>query len=279
MCPVLFTIGDKITVYGYGLMMALGMVACVAFASWRCKKYYAINPDLMFNIAIIGIIAGIIGAKILYWIVELKNIIADPKFMLKTLTSGFVIYGGLIGGALAPMVYVLFIKKDTFMDKFDIAVASIAMAQAFGRIGCFLAGCCYGKEIPADAWYSFIGVTFPETTYTEAPAGVLLIPTQLISAGLNLLNCVFLTIYTSHERFRGETGCLYIVFYAVGRFFLEYLRGDAARGSVGAISTSQFISIIIFVVGVVLWIILFKKNGSPLRKVGEYKAVPKEKKA
>lgn len=271
MCPVLFTIGDKITIYGYGLMMALGMVACVAFACWRCKKKYAINPDLMFNIAVIGIIAGVIGSKLLYWIVEIKKIIADPKFMLNTLTSGFVIYGGLIGGVLAPFVYVTCIKKDTFMDKFDIAVASVALAQAFGRVGCFLAGCCYGKPIPDGAWYSFIGVTFPETAFTEAPAGVLLIPTQLISSGLNLLNFIFLTLYASHERFRGETSCLYIVFYAVGRFFIEYLRGDAARGTVGALSTSQFISIIIFVFGVVLWLFLLKKNGAPLRIAGEYK--------
>ena len=277
MCPVLFTIGDKVTVYGYGLMMALGMIACVAFACWRCKKKYAIDPDIMFNIAVIGIIAGIIGAKLLYWIVELKNIIADPSFMLRTMTSGFVIYGGLIFGVLAPMVYMVFIKKQTFLDKMDIAVGSIALAQAFGRIGCFLAGCCFGKEIPEGAWYSFIGMTFPATAFTEAPAGVALIPTQLISSGLNLVNFVFLTLYASHERFRGETSCLYMMLYAVGRFLVEFLRGDTVRGFVGTLSTSQFISIIIFVVGAALWVILLKKNGAPLRKVGEYHG--EEKKA
>mgnify|MGYP002225926513 CR=1 FL=1 len=116
---------------------------------------------------------GIIGAKLLYYIVEFPSILADPSILLN-FGEGFVVYGGLIAGFLSPLIYTR-IKKLSFLPYIDCAVPGVAFAQGCGRIGCFLAGCCYGKE--TSAWY---GVTFPEDCL--APAGVSLIPTQLFSA-------------------------------------------------------------------------------------------------
>ena len=272
MHPILFSIGEKITVYSYGFMIAIGMITCVLVAYLRAGKRYATDPDILFNCALIGIVSGMIGAKITYWIVEFFRDPAkfDFGWQLKNFTAGFVIYGGLILGVLCCWFYVKKIRKMSFAKIFDIAAPSIAIGQGIGRIGCFLAGCCFGKEIPAGHWLSFIGVTFPNEALCEAPAGVLLWPTQLISAVADLALALFLIWYTDRERFAGEVSTFYIGLYAIGRFLVEFLRGDDARGFVGFLSTSQFIAIIMLVVSVVLWFALKKANIEPLRPVGAF---------
>ena len=272
MHPILFTIGEKITIYGYGLMIALGMITCVVVAYLRAGKRYGTDPDILFNCALIGIVSGMIGAKLTYWIVEFLK---DPKgfdfvWQLKNFTAGFVVYGGLILGVLCCWFYVKKIKKKSFLKIFDIAAPSIAIGQGIGRIGCFLAGCCFGKEIPAGHWLSFIGVVFPNEALCEAPAGVLLWPTQLMSVAGDLLLAVFLIWYTDRERFAGEVSVLYIGLYAIGRFLIEFLRGDEVRGFVGFLSTSQFIAVIMLVLAVALWFVFKKIHVEPLRPVGAY---------
>lgn len=245
----LFSIGP-VSFYSYGLMIALGIIAAVWAASVRAKNR-GMDPDHIFNIALIGVIAGVIGAKLTYYVVELPAIIKDPSILLD-FSNGFVLYGGVIIGILAAYVYCR-IKKKPFMPYMDLAVPSIPLAQGFGRIGCFLAGCCYGKE--SHAWYA---VTFPESGL--APSGVSLIPTQLISSIGDLLLAAFLFWYTrkGKKRMEGIPVILYLILYSVGRFFVEFLRNDP-RGSVGPFSTSQFIAIfvVIFAVG---WLIIMLKE-------------------
>ena len=272
MHPILFTIGEKVTIYSYGFMIALGMITCVAVAYLRAGKRYATDPDILFNCAIIGIISGMIGAKLTYWIVEFAK---DPKnfdfgWQLKNFTAGFVVYGGLILGVLCCLFYVKKIRKISFLRIFDIAAPSIAIAQGLGRIGCFLAGCCFGKEIPAGHWLSFIGVIFPNEALCEAPAGVLLWPTQLISAAGDLLLAAFLIWYTDRERFAGEVSVFYIGLYAIGRFLVEFLRGDEVRGFVGFLSTSQFIAVFMLILAVLMWFVFRKLRIEPLRPSGAF---------
>ena len=272
MHPILFTIGEKITIYSYGFMIAIGMITCVVVAYLRAGKRYATDPDILFNCALIGIISGMVGAKLTYWIVEFFK---DPKnfdfgWQIKNFTAGFVIYGGLILGVLCCLFYVKKIRKMSFLRIFDIAVASIAIGQGIGRIGCFLAGCCYGKAIPDGSWMSFIGVIFPNEALCEAPAGVLLYPAQLISAVGDFILAAFLIFYTDRERFAGEVSVFYIGLYAIGRFLVEFIRGDEARGFVGPLSTSQFIAVIMLVLAVALWFWFKKLNIEPLRPVGPY---------
>lgn len=258
MCPVLFEIGN-LTVYGYGLMMALGMLAAMFLLCERARRR-GMDSDMLFYAAFIGIIAGVIGSKILFWITDLPAIIKDPSRLLN-LGGGFVIYGGLIGGTLAPFIYLRYVKKTTVLDKFDLAAPSIAIGQAFGRIGCFMAGCCYGKPAPEGAWY---GITFPAGS--EAVSGIPLYPVQLVSAIFDLLVCLFLIWYSNREKFRGEVICFYMALYSVGRFIIEFFRDDP-RGNVGIFSTSQFIGIFIFVGALFMYLIFRKKNLSPLPKV------------
>lgn len=234
-----------ITIYSYGLMMALGMIAAVWLGMRRCPAR-GLNKDEIFNMGFVGIVAGVIGAKLTYYIVELPAIIADPS-MLLDVTSGFVVYGGIIAGVLIPAIYAK-AKNLPFLKYLDVAAPSIALAQGFGRIGCYLAGCCYGCA--TDSW---IGVVFPAGSL--APAGVSLIPTQLISAIGDFAIAGFLLLYARKDKER-PTGTVmgwYMVLYSVGRFIIEIFRNDP-RGTVWFLSTSQFISLFIFLGGVI-WLV------------------------
>ena len=267
MCPVFFRIGS-FTIYGYGVMMALGLISAVVLGCYRAK-FYGIDPDTFFNGAFWGIVFGLLGAKVMYWIVEIKEVIANPRILLD-IGSGFVVYGGLITGILTPYFYFTKYKKGTTLDKLDLAMPSISIGQFFGRMGCTMAGCCYGREVASHAWY---GMVFPEGS--SAPAGIALYPTQLMSAIGNLLLCIFLIIMTDRVRFRGQVISLYMMLYSVGRFLIELLRNDP-RGSVGIFSTSQFISLFMFAGGVILWFVFRKLGYPPLRKVPKEERLKKE---
>ncbi|MDO5291530.1 MAG: prolipoprotein diacylglyceryl transferase [bacterium] len=227
------------TIYGYGLMIAIGVLAAYVMAERRAKKD-GLRDDLVFGLVIWCLFGGLIGAKVLYIITQFKDILDGGMSIIK-LANGFVVYGGIIGGTLGGFLFCK-VKKIDFLKYFDLAMPSVALAQAFGRIGCLLAGCCYGKE--THAWY---GITFRNSEL--APNGVSLVPTQIISSGLDFLLCIVLVLFARRKKADGQVGALYLMLYSVGRFILEYYRGDLIRGSVGQLSTSQFISIFLFVAG------------------------------
>jgi len=177
----LFSIGP-FTVYGYGLMIAIGIIAAYLSGEYRAKKYN-LDSERIFSIVIWSVVGGFLGAKILYILTQLKEIIANPG-LLMDLTDGFVVYGGIIGGIFSAMLYCK-IRKLPFLKYFDLLIPSVALAQGFGRIGCFLAGCCYGQETSCP-----IGIVFHNSVY--APNGISLIPTQLISSGLDFLHFLLL---------------------------------------------------------------------------------------
>jgi phosphatidylglycerol:prolipoprotein diacylglycerol transferase len=158
--------------------------------------------------------------------------------------SGFVLYGGIIGGILAAIMYCKS-KRVNFFQYFDLTVPSVALAQGFGRIGCFLAGCCYGRETD-----SAIGIVFHNSSI--APNGIKLIPTQLLSSAGDFLIVIVLLLYARKDRKTGKVGALYLILYSVGRFIIEFFRNDY-RGSIGILSTSQLISLIILAIGTVMF--------------------------
>lgn len=236
----LFSIGP-FTVHSYGLMIALGILVCVFMGMYRARKY-GYKDEAVLDIAIFGILSGFVGAKLLYVLVEFDSFLKNPMDVLGS--EGFVVYGGIIVGALVGILYCR-IKKLPCWEYFDLLAPSIAVAQGFGRIGCFLAGCCYGR--PTD---TFWGVTFPEGSF--APAGVPLIPTQLISSAGDFIITGILLVYSKHNKKAGNVGILYMLLYGIGRFLVECLRSDD-RGTVGLLSTSQFISIGIILLAIILF--------------------------
>lgn len=234
-----------ITVKGYGLMIAIGVILALLLGEKLAKKRGQ-DPDMIYNLTFLCAISGFLGAKILFCIVEFDTLIKDPISVLKS--NGFVVYGGIIGGILAAAIYLKW-KKCNFWNYFDIVLPSVAVAQGFGRIGCFLAGCCYGREMD-----SCIGIAFTNSRF--APNHVKLIPTQLISSAGMFFIAVVLLWFLKRAKKPGQTGALYLILYSIGRFGVEFLRNDF-RGEIGPFSTSQFISVLILLVGIGLF---FRKD-------------------
>ena len=224
----LLTIGP-FTVYGYGLMIAIGILAGCLTAEYRAGKQ-KLDSEQIFPMILWCLVGGFFCAKLLFWITEWKSIVQDPGFIMETLSSGFVVYA-------------------------DVILPSVALAQGFGRIGCFLAGCCYGKETE-----SVFSVIFQNSEY--APNHVALIPTQLYSSGLDFLHFLLLLLIARNKKEDGQVTACYLIFYSIGRFVIEFFRGDIIRGSVGILSTSQFISIFTGIAGIVLLIRIRKKRDS-----------------
>lgn len=241
MHPILFTIG-KITVYSYGVMMALGIISALLMGLYRGKKR-GFNADTITDISFYGILGGIVGAKLLYLITEAEDILKRPGDILNMLTGGFVIYGAILGGIMSAFIYCR-IKKIEFLKYLDLLVPSLALAQGIGRIGCLLAGCCYGKETS-----SSLGIIFKHSLY--APSDIKLYPTQIFSSIGDFLIVAILIFYSRQDRKEGRVAGLYMILYSIGRFFIEFLRGDP-RGAVGIFSTSQFICLFILIGGIIL---------------------------
>ena len=242
MRQILFEIGP-FKLYSYGLMLAIGVIAAFMVAEKRSPKK-GLDPEQIFSLGIWCAVGGFLGAKVLYLITEYEKLFAG-RMTFRDVMYGFVVYGGIIGGILAGYLYCK-VKKLNFLKYFDLVMPEIALAQGFGRIGCFLAGCCYGRQTD-----SCLGVMFPEGSM--APSGVKLLPTQLFMSAGDFLIALALILYARKNKVDGNVGAGYLVLYGVGRFAIEFLRNDV-RGSVGALSTSQFISIFIVAAGVALMV-------------------------
>lgn len=248
----LFSIG-KFTVHGYGLMIGLGFMAAVLYGGYLAKRRGLSDSDFT-SIAIYVLLFGFAGGKLLHVIVEFRAFMADPWSVLGS--EGFAVYGGIITGIATIFIYCR-IKKLAFLDYIDLFGVVVPLNQAFGRVGCLLAGCCYGKTTE-----SAFSLVFPEGC--SAPPHVKLVPTQpimavgnfiifLIIAGVYLSSCPRKDSDAPAKRryMPGLAFCLYLILYSVGRFLVEFLRDDE-RGWVGALSTSQFIAIFTFAAGVIL---------------------------
>lgn len=242
MYPVIHIFGFSI--YPYGLMIGIGLMCAILLFVKRCKNR-GYDEDSAFNLAIFCGISGILGAKLFYIIIEFPELIKDPMLIIKDFSNGFVFYGGAIIGILTGYFYTR-VKKWPFLKMLDIAVPSIPLAHAFGRAGCLFAGCCYGQETD-----SVFGITFSDSPY--APHDVSLIPTQIISSIGNLAIFAILLWFDNKKKKRdGQTGALYLIIYSIGRFIIEFFRGDP-RGTVfNVLSASQFICIFVFAAGIIM---------------------------
>lgn len=226
----------------YGLMIAIGIIIASGLLIRTAKKK-GYDEDLLLNLIIFSVIGGILGGKLLFIITEFNKILQDTS-ILKNFGYGFVIYGAIIGGALT--IYLYSKKKGwSTLEILDMTIPGVAIAQGFGRIGCFLAGCCYGAETDLS-----IGVVFPNGSL--APAGVHLHPTQLYSSAFDFILGLFLLYYAKKERKSGKVVGAYLIIYSIGRFFVEFFRNDP-RGNVGIFSTSQFIAIFTLILGIVIF--------------------------
>ena len=247
----------------YGLLIMSGSALGVSFAAYR-RHGAAIPRQDVFYAACYAGIGAFLGAKLLYLALTLPSLIAagvplTSQVLYELFAYGFVFYGGVIGGLGAVFAYS---KKYRFsyLPLIETLIPSVPLIHAFGRLGCFCAGCCYGIPI-APPW----GVYF--SVGSVAPYGVALLPIQLYEAGFNILLFLCLAIYSSKRRPAGRILGLYLAAYAPARFALEFFRSDVARGFLWGVSTSQWISILMLLAG--LFLLIRKAPEQCLKKQAE----------
>lgn len=236
------------TIGMYGACAIAGFFA-VAICAWLLSRKKGVDiEDIILVLLAIG--TGLmIGGHLLYGITHIKPVIqllsdiGDSGFSatvsgLATYFGGSVFYGGFIGGWIALTIYVRFSKNSNKYLMKDLFAVSIPLFHAFGRVGCFLGGCCYGIE-------SSFGFTVYDNTMVPDINGVSRLPIALIEAVVNL--CIFLILLRLYKKcvLSERLVYMYVLMYAPARFIIEFFRGDAIRGSFAGLTTSQWISVLL----------------------------------
>jgi phosphatidylglycerol:prolipoprotein diacylglycerol transferase len=251
--PRLFHIGDYWQPT-YGVMAALGLLAAFFLIDHLAKRQH-LNADRMWNLAGLAILSGLGGAKLLlvvnewgYYGQHLREIFTTDTL----LRAGGVFSGGFV---LAVCVSWLYLRhaRIPFLRGADVMAPAIALGHAFGRLGCFSAGCCYGRPTNLP-W----GVTFTDPVahaQVGTPLGIRLHPTQLYEFSAEAINFALLYWLIGRKKFEGQVIGLYLFLYGCERFVIEFFRGDTGRGTVfgGALTTTQLISLGLVLAGSVLW--------------------------
>lgn len=240
MHPIIAKIGP-LYIYSYGLMVAMGFAAAILLTYIHSSEF-GIDKDKIIDFGIVVLLAGIFGARVLYVLINMKYYIIHPLELIDVTKGGLVWYGGFMFGILAG---ILFAKKNNinFWSGADLFAPFIALAQAIGRIGCFLNGCCYGSEVPSNYICS---VVFPNES-------ILRHPTQIYSSLSLLLLFVILRIWQKKRHFNGEIFLGYVMLYSFTRFCLEFIRGDNPK-ILSGLTMSQLISIPVFFVCLTVFI-------------------------
>ncbi|MBR3838469.1 MAG: prolipoprotein diacylglyceryl transferase [Clostridia bacterium] len=245
-----------IDISAYSLLSVVGMLFCVA-VFYGLARYRKMLKDDLFYMSLSAIIGLLVGAHILFGITRIPATIDEIKLLSETSSecsfntvlqiifenwNGMVFYGGLLGAIFAITAYCRKNHLDTFRYM-DLYVPIFPLFHAFGRVGCFFAGCCYGIECS-------IGYTHTHTNgYT-----VTRFPVQLLEAGLNLMLLAAILFLFFKGKAKGRLLPVYLLVYSVIRFCDEFLRGDEIRGKFLVFSTSQWISILLFAVAIILFL-------------------------
>ena len=244
MHPILFKIGP-LNIYSYGVMVALGFGVMTAFIYFRAPKFN-LDRDSIIDFSIIVLISGVIGARLLYVLLNFRYYLVNPLEVFNFSRGGLAWYGGFVMALLASVWYVKKKKLD-FWASSDFIAPYIALAQGFGRIGCFLNGCCYGIEAPAGFP---LGLALPHDALRH--------PAQLYSASLLFAIFVILRVWQDKKRFDGEIFLGYCILYSIKRFSVEFLRGDNPRILLG-LTLSQVISVFLLAVALLLFISRYRR--------------------
>jgi len=261
----LFKIGS-FGVPAMGACVLVGTILAVLL-SWLLRKKSALDWNGEFVDAIIAaVLLGFVGMKILYWIVTpdvFKTAFQNGVFqgILSLLMEGMVFYGGLIGGILG-IALTARKKKKNFFEFTDLMAPCFCVAHAFGRIGCLLVGCCYGLETGEMSQFGLC--TYNGACAVKYLDGAMRLPVPLMETIFLLVLCAVLVLIYRKEKRLGTTTGWYLILYAIWRFVIEMFRGDAARGKFGPLYTSQWISFVILLAGVLILVLARRwKKGEP----------------
>ncbi|MEI7751350.1 MAG: prolipoprotein diacylglyceryl transferase [Candidatus Omnitrophota bacterium] len=237
MKPILFSFG-AIHLYSYGLCIAIGVLLSIFLMKRRALKEGFPGPDDVLDMAFAVLVWGFLGARLFYVIQNFSYYRADPLKIFAVWEGGLIFYGGAIAAFLGLALKARK-KKWPFWKILDFLVPYGALTHAFGRIGCFLNGCCFGKACDFP-W----AVRFPELPYAVHP-------TQLYEAFYDLVLFAFLIQRRKRIRFEGEISLLYLLLYGMGRYTIEFLREPSWQWM--GLTSNQWLSVVIVVTAFVLF--------------------------
>ncbi len=238
MHPILFEIGS-FTIYTYGFCIAVGAISGFIYMAVQGKRQFGLTFDQSNSLFLLIVISAVVGGKLFIIFEDIPYYTSNPSKLLSG--SGFVFYGSLL--TVIPLMLWFFRKnKVPLWPMLDVMAIVTCILHTCGRIGCFMAGCCYGK--PTD---SIFGVIFTSPVCQADPLNTPLHPTQLYEAGFIFFILLVLLFLKNKKQFDGQLFLIYLIMYAVGRGIIEIFRGDIDRGFLiqNYLSTSQFISLLI----------------------------------
>jgi len=255
MHPILFDLGPA-TIYTYGVLQASAYLLGLKLAMVRAQAR-GLDQARVLDLGIYIIISALVGAKLLLVVTDFRTFVSDPSELITLARSGGVFYGGLI---LAVSVALWYIRKIglPLWTTTDVFAPGIALGHVVGRFGCFFAGCCWGK--PTDVPWAITFTNPYAAANVGTPLNVPLHPTQLYEAGAEaLILAVLLATERRGRPYPGRTFWVYMLLYAVSRFIIEFYRNDP-RGSVLMFSTSQFISLVLAPLAVIMLVTLARRS-------------------
>ena len=246
MHPILLKIGG-ITLHTYGFFVAMGFLGGILLARSEAKRL-GVDPEKVMDLCFYILIAAIVGSRLFYVAVNYELFLSNPLDVFKIWTGGLVFYGGFIAALFTAFIYLKMHKMPVWLTA-DIAAPSLAIGHFLGRLGCFSAGCCFGRECDLPWAVTF---THPETL---APIGIPIHPTQLYSSISNLIIFFFLWFFRKRTKFHGQLFWIYVLLYGITRSFIETFRGDFRGNPVfELLSVSQTIGISMSVIAVIMLI-------------------------
>jgi phosphatidylglycerol:prolipoprotein diacylglycerol transferase len=267
MHPILFDF-DGFTIYAYGVLLAAAYLLGLQFALVRARRS-GLDAQRVMDLGIWIIISALVGAKLLLLVVDFKQFTENPRDLIGLARSGGVFYGGLIAAVVVALFYLRRHKMPLWTTT-DMFAPGIALGHVVGRLGCLMAGCCFGRPTSVP-W----AVTFHDPAALAnvgTPLGVPLHPTQLYEAGAEALILVFLLAFERRGRtFPGRTFWSYLLLYGISRFIVELYRGDSRGMVFNVLSTSQFVSMILVPLSIVMLVVLSRRP-DPTRRAAAQRA-------
>jgi len=245
--PVIFKIGP-LTVSWYGVLVALAVVTVLAWTAWQNSKTHAIKTDALFTAALVGIVSGVIFSKLLHVIDNWSYYVQYPARIFSG--EGLAIWGAVLGATLGIWAYSKISKQFRFTLFGDMIAPGIILAQAVGRVGCTLNGCCYGIESTSP-----ISIVYTNPN-SYGPPGIPVLPTQVMEIIYNLIIFAVLLALRGHFKKEGTIFYIYLALYAAWRFGIDFIR-DGSPFLFG-LHEAQVISIVVLAITLPL---IFIKNG------------------
>ena len=245
------------TLHTYGVVLAMGFLVGLWVAHWQAKRA-GLDAGRIADMAVYVLIAGLVGAKLMLVAVEWRTTYSRMglrELLWSVVQSGGVFYGGLLGGLLVALYFARRYALPVWATA-DALAPGVVIGQSIGRLGCFAAGCCWGRPASVPWAVTFTNVYAARNVGT--PIDTPLHPSQIYESLATFLIFAVLVWIAPRKRFHGQVLVAYLVLYSTARFALEYFRGDAGRGFIGPLSTSQALAIVLVLLAGVLFVKLRK---------------------